>query len=372
MSTSTVLVALSGGVDSSVALAEVVEAGHRAIAVTMRTFCYGEVAESERSCCGLEGITDARAVADALGVQHQVVDLAPVFERRVIDDFVAEYKAGRTPNPCVRCNTHVKFPALLDRFRALGVDAIATGHHARVVHDAEGSWLERGADAAKDQSYVLWGLPRELLRQVVFPIGHMTKAEVRARARELGLETAERAESQEICFVPDGRHAEFVAGRAPEAMTPGPIVGPEGQVLGRHRGIAAYTVGQRKGLGIASSEPLYVRAIDAESRAVHVAFQSGLFVGRCWIDQINRFGDFSRGERVNGLKLQVRAHQEPWDAALTLLGGGQARVELGMPAAGVAPGQSAVLYQGERVLLGGVIARTAPADCPEAAAEENP
>ncbi|MAE69816.1 MAG: tRNA 2-thiouridine(34) synthase MnmA [Gemmatimonadetes bacterium] len=357
---STVLVALSGGVDSSVAVAAMVEAGHRVIAVTMRTFCYAEEAatESARSCCGLEGIADARAVARTFGVPHHVLDLADLFKARVVDDFVSEYSAGRTPNPCIRCNTLVKFPALLERFRALGVEALATGHHARIERGAGGGVrLRRGADRAKDQSYVLWGLPNEILGRIHLPIGEMTKAEVRARARELALVTAEKPESQEICFVPDGDHGSFVGERHPDALRPGPIVNPAGERIGTHRGIARYTVGQRKGIGIASSEPLYVRAIDASTGRITVDREEGLRVDRCWIDEINVLADLPRNTWINGVLAQFRVHQDPRPVRVRLEGERSARIELSSPIVGIAPGQSAVIYRGEDLLLGGVIER---------------
>ncbi len=352
------LVALSGGVDSSVALAAMVEAGHRVIAVTMRTFCYADEAaiESPRSCCGLEGIADARSVAQVLGVPHHVLDLADLFQTQVVDDFVSEYTAGRTPNPCIRCNTLVKFPALLERFQALGVEALATGHHARIVRGATGARLARGADRAKDQSYVLWGLSPEMLARIHLPIGEMTKTEVRARARELGLVTAEKPESQEICFVPDGDHGAFVGERHPDALRPGPILNSAGQRIGTHRGIARYTIGQRKGIGIASPEPLYVRAIDARTGTITVDVEDGLRVDRCWIDEVNVLAELPRDTWIDGVLAQFRVHQDPWPARVRLEER-SARIELSSPAVGIAPGQSAVIYRGEVVILGGVMNR---------------
>ncbi len=360
MTAGTILLALSGGVDSSVALAELVSRGHRVIAVTMRTFCYGDEPAGERSCCGLEGIADARAVAQAFDVAHHVVDVEELFRERVIEDFVEQYARGRTPNPCIRCNTHVKFPALLERFQALGVEAIASGHHARVEGAGAERRLVRGVDRAKDQSYVLWGLSHELLQRVVFPIGHMTKSEVRQRAQKLGLATAEKAESQEICFVPPGKHAAFVGRRRPDALRPGPILGPEGEQIGTHRGIACFTVGQRKGIGVAAKRPLYVKAIDAESRAVEVDYREGLKIDSCWLTDVNQLAALPLAERIPGLHLQVRAHQEPWPATLIRESGGAIRVETETPVEGVAPGQSAVLYDAadREVLLGGIIERT--------------
>jgi tRNA-specific 2-thiouridylase len=338
-----------------------VEAGHSVIAVTMRTFCYGEGQEGERSCCGLEGIADARAVAQVFGVPHHVVDVEELFRQRVIDDFVSQYARGRTPNPCIRCNTHVKFPALLERFRALGVEAIASGHHARTRGEGTERRLLRGVDRAKDQSYVLWGLSLELLARALFPIGHMTKAEIRRRAQELGLSTAEKPESQEICFVPPGKHAQFVGMRRPEALHSGPIMGPSGQRIGTHHGIAGFTVGQRRGIGVAAQRPLYVKAIDAAERAIHVDYREALRVDRCWLEGVNRLAPLPASGRISGLHLQVRAHQKPWPATMVLESDGSVQVEIAAPAEGIAPGQSAVLYDAtdQVVMLGGIIERTA-------------
>ena len=356
---SAVLVALSGGVDSSVALAAMVEAGERVIAVTMRTFCYaGTGPEPERACCGLEGIADARSVAAALDVPHHVVDVSELFQRRVIDDFAAEYAAGRTPNPCIRCNTYVKFPALLERFRSLGVEKLATGHHARIRRAPEGARLARGADAAQDQSYLLWGLPREMLARLRLPIGEMTKSAVRARARELGLDTADKPESQEICFVPDGDHPRFVGELRPGALRPGPIVDARGMRIGTHRGIARYTVGQRKGIGIASPEALYVKALDAATATVVVDHESGLRIDRCGVDALNLHADLSHGRWIDSLLVQFRAHQEPF-AARVKIDGREACIELERDAIGIAPGQSAVLYRGDELLGGGVVRHAA-------------
>lgn len=358
MKAESILVALSGGVDSSVAAARLVSEGHRVIAVTMRTFCYGQEDESAKSCCGLEGIADARSVAVSLGIPHHVVDVAKEFDEHVIQDFVREYSMGRTPNPCIRCNTYVKFPALLARFRALGIDAIATGHHAQLEFGkGPVPRLLRGADASKDQSYVLWGLPPEFLPRVRLPIGHMSKGEVREEARLLGLTTADKAESQDICFVPNGKHAEFVAARNPDAVRLGAIEDSSGQRLGTHRGAAAYTVGQRKGIGVASTEPLYVRAIDAERNVVTVDYLAGLRVDACELDLVNVLV----GEECLGgdelLLAQFRVHQDPLPVRVEWIGG---RVRLHIPdgATGIAPGQSAVVYRGDQVLMGGVVRST--------------
>jgi tRNA-specific 2-thiouridylase len=231
---------MSGGVDSSVAAALLVEQGHQVVGVTMKTFCYSDVNSTGKTCCGLDGILDARRVAAALDVPHYVFDMEESFGKAVIDDFVGEYAAGRTPNPCVRCNSNTKIPDLLRRGRMLGCDWIATGHYARTEISADGvTHVKRGEDRAKDQTYFLWGVPRDVVPHLRFPVGALTKPEVRERARALGLATAEKPESQEICFVPTGDYATFLASRLGEAhvsLQPGALVTSEGDVIGEHSG----------------------------------------------------------------------------------------------------------------------------------------
>ncbi len=249
---SRVLVAMSGGVDSSVAAALLVEAGHEVVGVTMKTFCYSETPDSGKTCCGLDGIVDARRVATALDIPHYVFDVEEDFTRDVIDDFVREYARGRTPNPCVRCNSNTKFKDLLARGEALGCDRIASGHYVRIQHGDDGSSLLRGLDDGKDQSYFLWGLPREMLPKLLFPLGDLTKTQVRERARSLELATADKPESQEICFVPTGNYRDLLAKKLPEphpALRPGPIVLTDGTVIGEHDGYAGFTIGPRRGMG---------------------------------------------------------------------------------------------------------------------------
>src|SRR5262245_41775747 len=277
---------MSGGVDSSVAAALLVEQGHRVIGVTMKTFCYSENAGPTRTCCGLEGIMDARRVADALGVPHYVFDMEEAFTAAVIDDFVNEYVAGRTPNPCVRCNSNTKIPDLLRRGRLMGADAIATGHYARII-DGQ---IARGLDANKDQSYFLWGVPREVATYLRFPVGQLTKDEVRDRARALGLVTAEKPESQEICFVPTGHYADFLAkriGAEHRALSPGNLVTANGDVVGEHAGYSRYTVGQRKGLGGGKRIPLYVLGVRPDSNEVVVGPEEALLCADVTIRDLN-------------------------------------------------------------------------------------
>ena len=285
-----ILVAMSGGVDSSVAAALLLEQGYQVVGVTMKTFCYAEVPSQGRTCCGLEGISDARSVADRLGVPHYVFDVEEAFTRDVIDDFVSEYSRGRTPNPCVRCNANTKFRDLFRRGDALGCEGVASGHYVRIRHGSGSSALLRGLDARKDQAYFLWGLPAGLLSRLHFPLGELDKAEVRSRARALGLSTADKPESQEICFVPTGNYRDLLAHRlAPRhpALEPGTVVDLEGHVLGEHAGYASFTVGQRRGLGGGFPEPYYVVEIRADTREVVVGPKESLDAGGAEVCELN-------------------------------------------------------------------------------------
>jgi len=270
-----VVAAMSGGVDSSVAAFLLKEQGFEVIGLTMDLYDVHRLKCDEagtKSCCGWKAKEDASRVAAVLGIPFYVVDLRREFEETVVGDFCREYGLGRTPNPCIRCNEHIKFRALLERAGKLGADLIATGHYARIVRGRDSGRFElrQGLDRNKDQSYFLYSLGQEQLAASVFPVGGLTKEEVRRTARKLGLTVADKPESQEICFVPDKDYAAFVAARCPGALQPGPILDMQGRVLGRHKGIIHFTVGQRKGMGIAARQPLYVLAIDAIRQAVIV------------------------------------------------------------------------------------------------------
>jgi tRNA-specific 2-thiouridylase len=354
---SRILVAMSGGVDSSVAAALLVEQGHDVVGVTMKTFCYSETSGHGKTCCGLDGIADARRVAVGLGVPHYVFDVEEDFTRDVIDDFVAEYARGRTPNPCVRCNANTKFRDLLERGRALECDAIASGHYVRVAHGADGSHLLRGLDRAKDQSYFLWGLPAGMLPVLRFPLGELTKPEVRDRARALALVTAEKPESQEICFVPTGDYRDLLQkrlGAVHPALEPGPVVDRAGRVLGEHNGFAGFTVGQRKGLGGGFPEALFVLEIKPDTREVVVGPRDELVSEAVDIAELNWLGTPpAPGDQV-AVQLRHRAPEVP----ATVLGrGSELSLKLARGVAAVTPGQSAVVFVGERVLGGGRIVR---------------
>ncbi len=352
---SRVLVAMSGGVDSSVAAALLVDAGHDVVGVTMKTFCYSEVPGHGQTCCGLDGIMDAKRVANALGIPHYVFDVEENFTRDVIDDFVSEYAQGRTPNPCVRCNSNTKFRDLIERGQALGCDRIATGHYVRVEHTNSGSFLLRGRDPSKDQSYFLWGLPPAVLPQLLFPVGSLTKVEVRARAHELELVTADKPESQEICFVPTGDYRDLLKkrlGTIHPALKPGSLVRSDGRVVGEHNGYAGFTVGQRKGLGGGFTTPMFVLAIHPSSRQVVVGTHDELFCDDVVVADLNWLGD--PPEHGAAVRTQLR-YRAPAVEATIAWSGDRLSLRLDAPQVAVTPGQSAVVFDGERVLGGGRI-----------------
>jgi tRNA-specific 2-thiouridylase len=351
---SRVLVAMSGGVDSSVAAALLVEAGHEVVGVTMKTFCYSETPSHGRTCCGLDGITDAKRVAAALGVPHYVFDVEEDFTRDVIDDFVNEYADGRTPNPCVRCNSNTKFRDLMRRGRALGCDRIASGHYVRAQHGESGTDLLRGLDHAKDQAYFLWGLPPGLLPRLDFPLGELTKDEVRARARALELVTADKPESQEICFVPTGDYRDLLQRRlgSHPALEAGAIVRSDGEVIGEHGGYAGFTVGQRKGLGGGFSEPLYVLEVRPATREVVVGSRDELYRDLVEVGEVNWLTE--PAPEGGTVRAQLRYRAATVEATVEERGDGLV-LALSEPRPAVTPGQSAVLFDGERLLGGGRI-----------------
>jgi tRNA-specific 2-thiouridylase len=350
---------MSGGVDSSVAAALLVEEGYEVVGATMKTFCYTGTADHGKTCCGLDGIRDARRVARTLGVEHHVFDVEEEFTRDVIDDFVSEYGRGRTPNPCVRCNSHTKFQDLLSRARDLGCEGIATGHYVRSSHpEHPGRGLFRGVDRTKDQSYFLWGIPQATLGLLHFPVGALTKPEVRARARELDLATADKPESQEICFVPSGDYRDLLKrrmGPSHPALEPGLIVNRSGEILGEHEGYANFTVGQRKGLGGGFPEPLFVVEVRPESREVIVGARDDLLASAVSISGLNWLVP-KPPEEGSALEVQLRYRAPAVPATVRRRHGEEAlELELEAPQAAVTPGQSAVMFAGDRVLGGGRI-----------------
>jgi tRNA-specific 2-thiouridylase len=339
---------MSGGVDSSVTAALLVEEGYDVTGIMLKLW-RGGTENIDSGCCNLGAAEDARRVADKLGIPFYVFNFAERFEESVIANFKNTYLSGRTPNPCVRCNQWIKFDMLLDRARTLGADLLATGHYACVV-DEDGRYrLRRGVDPNKDQSYVLWMLTQEELTHVRFPVGHMEKSQTRALAAELGLRTAAKPDSQEICFVRSGQVGSFVGGE------PGAIVDTSGTVLGEHRGIANYTVGQRKGLGISLGVPVYVTEVDPSENTVVVGSAEQLAVDALVLEEVS-FTDAPPGDGAR-VSVQHRAHGQVAPARLRLREE-SAEVVYDEPVAAIAPGQSAVLYDGDEVIGGGIIAAT--------------
>ena len=344
------LVAMSGGVDSSVAACLLVEAGHEVIGSHLELVHTGGV---DHGCCGPRARADAQAVAELAGFPFEVVDMSETFEERVIGDYLAESAAGRTPNPCVRCNERIKFGAFLDRARDLGADLVATGHYVRTRRDQRGRWhLHRGRDRAKDQSYVLAGLTQDQLGRSVFPIGEQTKGETRAHARRLGLPVAGKPDSQELCFAPAGDAGAFLGSRA--AVREGEVVDPSGRVLGRHGGVHRFTVGQRRGLGVSTGERSYVVEVDASADRVVVGPEELLGRRALLADRVNWIPERPDGPFEADVRIRYRAGEAP--AVVEPAGDDRARVEFPSPIRAVAPGQLAVFYSGEEVLGAGTIA----------------
>jgi len=354
-----IVVAMSGGVDSSVVAALAARSGAETIGVTLQLYDHGAAVGRKGACCAGQDIRDARAVADRLGIAHYVFDHESRFRESVIDDFADEYMAGRTPIPCVKCNMGVKFTDLFRLAKELGADCLATGHYVRRVEGAAGPELHRAADPARDQSYFLFATTQDQLDYLRFPLGGMPKPAVRAIAAELGLGVAAKPDSQDICFVPDGDYAKIVRRVRPDADTVGEIVDLSGRVLGKHKGFIHFTVGQRRGLEIGGqAEPLYVVRLEAESRRVVVGPRRALAVSAARLDDINWLG----GDRGAPLTAKVRSLAKPVPARLD-----RDVLTFEQPEYGVAPGQAAVLYQGERVLGGGWIAETEAAEIAVAA-----
>jgi len=362
-------VAMSGGVDSAVAAALLAAEGHEVVGLTLNLWpeWLPEPDDAFKACCGVSAIADARGVARLLGIRHYVLNMREEFEQAVIGYFVDEYARGRTPNPCIACNQSIKFSLLLDKMSALGLDGIATGHYARVADEPETGrrLLLRGRDPAKDQSYVLFGLTQEQLRRLRLPIGEHTKDAVRALAREFRLPVADKPDSQEICFVPRGTYADVVARFRPEALRPGPIVDTEGREVGTHQGIARYTVGQRRGLGIAAGAPVYVVAVDPERNTVVVGDEADLLcrelvaTGMNWITP----------KPTAAARVTARVRHGARDVPATVRpdpASDDAVISFEQPQRAAAPGQAVTLYDGDRVIGGGVIAsmRTAAALSP--------
>ena len=351
-----IVVAMSGGVDSSVVAALAAKTGAEVIGVTLQLYDHGMAVQKPGSCCAGQDIYDARTVCDRLGIAHYVFDYESRFREGVIDRFADEYMKGRTPIPCVRCNQGVKFTDLLSLARELGADCLATGHYVRRVVGPDRVELHRGADPARDQSYFLFATTQEQLDFLRFPLGDMPKSAVREIAKELALAVADKPDSQDICFVPNGDYASVVKKVRPEAEDGGEIVDRAGNVLGEHKGLIHYTVGQRRGLEIGGQpEPLYVVKLEPESRRVVVGPKSALAVRAARLGEINWLGGGAGGS--NGLTAKVRSMAKPTPVVFD-----GTSILFETPEYGVAPGQAAVLYHGDRVMGGGWIEETVAAE----------
>lgn len=350
-----VVVAMSGGVDSSVTAALLKAEGYDVVGITLQLYDHGAALAKKGACCAGQDIHDARRVAEKLGIPHYVLDYESRFRDSVMEDFADSYLRGETPIPCVRCNQSVKFKDLLTTARELGAHALATGHYVRRLQGADGAELHRARDPERDQSYFLFATTREQLEFLRFPLGDLPKSEVRALAERFGLAVADKPDSQDICFVPNGSYAQVVEKLRPGAVDPGEIVDLEGRVLGRHDGIIGFTVGQRRGIGVGGSDqPLYVVRLEPEARRVVVGPRAALARDRVYLREVNWLAE-SLPEEGRRVEVKLRSAQQPLDALLLPRGDGSAELRLCEAAYGVSPGQAAVCYDGGRVLGGGWI-----------------
>lgn len=351
-----VFVAMSGGVDSSVVAGLMKEEGCDVVGATM-CFNITHPRTKRPSCCGIEGIDDAKRAAQILGIPHYVFNFAEDINDKIIDNFTTEYLNGRTPNPCVQCNQHLKFGSLFAKVRQLGAGYLATGHYAKIEYNAvkERFELKKADDARKEQSYFLYSMRKETLPFVLFPLGPMTKQQVREKARQLGLPQANKPESQDICFVPDTGYKKFLEDRLGQnAIRPGPIRDEEGKTVGYHRGIVSYTIGQRDGLGIALGRPVYVYKIEKETNTIYVGDIAQLYAAAMIVSQLN-FVSIDRPVHTIPVKVKIRYNQPEINALLTCREDGSARVQFEEPQKSITPGQSAVFYREDVVIGGGII-----------------
>lgn len=347
-----VLLAMSGGVDSAVSAVVLQEMGFRVVGITMKNFCYAEAGATARSCCSLEAVDDARGVCDRLDISHVIADTEEIFGTAVYQNFLLEYEAGRTPNPCVRCNDVVRFNTLREYADRLDADYVATGHYARLFRTETGRvYVARPVHKNKDQSYFLSGLRGACLERVLFPLGDFDKARVREKAGAAGLGVTEKPESQEVCFIPEGSLRDFLQGKIP--LEPGPIEDTEGNVLGRHRGLWAYTVGQRRRLGVAVGEPMYVVRLDGERNVLVVGKEPALYQNTLtcrlgWLDEVCL-------ETPADVTAQIRSRSSARAVSRITVRDGTARVEFAEPQRAIAPGQTIAFYSGDVVVGAGVI-----------------
>ncbi len=353
------MMAMSGGVDSSTTAAFLCEQGYDVTGVTMQIWPAEENSEQrdkEGGCCSLPAMKDARKVAEKLGITHYVFDFRDVFSEKVIANFCNEYKEGRTPNPCIRCNQYVKFETFLELAKSLGIDFIATGHYARIRFDPiTGRYLlKKGVDSEKDQSYVLYMMTQDQLAHTLLPLGDFTKGQIRQKAREFGLPVAERPESQEICFIPDNDYRRYLKDHIPEAIKPGQIVNLKGEVLGRHSGVAFYTIGQRKGLGLSAPRPCYVIHLNLEKNQVIVGFEEDLYA-KTFVATASNFITIDKLNKPLHVKAKIRYSADPADATITPLETDKVQVEFGQPQKAITPGQAVVFYDDDLVIGGGTI-----------------
>ena len=356
-----VLVAMSGGIDSTVTAVMLHEEGYEVIGLTMKTWDYASSGGSkkETGCCSLDSINDARAIAVDLGFNHMILDIREEFGDHVIDNFVDEYLAGRTPNPCVLCNTHIKWEALLKRADALGCEFIATGHYASVHTSASGRrFVSKGLDDSKDQSYVLWGLSQDCLRRTIFPMGQYRKADIKNMAREMGYhDLANKSESYEICFIPDNDYRGFLKRRVPgleEQLSGGKFVDTSGKVLGEHQGYPFFTIGQRKGLGIALGKPVFVTAIDPQTNTVVLGEEKDLERNGMKVGMVN-WQKYEQPAEGTPAIVKIRYKHEGSSAVLAPGSDQTTEVRFMEPVSAIAPGQSAVFYEGRDLIGGGRI-----------------
>jgi len=361
-----VVVAMSGGVDSSVCAALLAREGYEVIGVTLQLYDHGAAIQKAKACCAGQDIYDAKRVSEMMGFPHYVLDYESKFKDAVMEDFADTYLKGSTPIPCVRCNQTVKFRDLLTVAKDLGADCMATGHYIKRIMGEDGPELHRAHDYGKDQSYFLFATTREQLDFLRFPLGHMDKSETRKLASEMGLNVASKPDSQDICFVPTGRYTDVIEKLRPDAAVPGDIVHMDGRVLGQHRGVMYYTVGQRRGLGLpdgSGAEPLFVTRLDADAGQVIVGPRDALHRSRIWLKDINWIGYGTYGPDLAGqsVKVKVRSTRQPTDAVFRLVDG-ELLVELKEPELGISPGQACVFYapteSAGRTLGGGWITKT--------------